>query len=260
MFRAFIQANRRASRLFYNWAARHTARRPGASDFTNRIVPQLLFPEARVLDVGGGKQPLLSAQQKQEFNLKITGLDISAEELARAPKGIYDNIIVGDVATVTIPETFDIIFSRTLLEHVADPPQAIENLTKALKPGGVMAHFIPCSQSTFAVLNRLLGNRLAKKILFTIYPEKQIDAGFPAYYRYCTPSAMRRLCQHAGLETEIYTYYESEYFNFFTPLYVLELTRQLCMLWLRAENFCETFTLIARKPAETQSTALPRAA
>jgi len=256
---AFVRANRKLSRRLYHWAAKKTARRSGAIDFAQRVVPSLLRPHAAVLDVGGGKFPLIDASTKRRLGLRVVGLDISADELRQAPAGSYDATIVGDVATADIPESFDVILSRTLLEHVADPPRAIANLARALRPGGVMAHLVPCRRAAFATINRLLGNRLAKSVLFAIYPEKRTGAGFPAYYRFCTPSEMSGLCRRAGLDVEVQPYFESEYFNFFTPLYAVELLRQLTMLWLGADDFCETFVVVARKPAAAL-TAPPRAA
>ena len=261
LLRRFIVLNRRLSRGLYLIAEQLTSRRPGVVEFEQQIVPNLLFPKARVLDVGGGKSPIIDAETKRRLRLYVVGLDLSADELARAPQGIYDKVIVGDVATVPIHEQFDVILSRTLLEHVPDPSRAIANLTGALSPGGTMAHYLPCRRAFFAVLSRCLGAETSRSVLFRIYPEKRSGAGFPAYYHCCVPSAMARLCRECGLLVETRAYYESEYFSFFAPLYALELLRQLTMMWLGAEDFSETFVVIACKAGRRVGTAgLSRAA
>ncbi len=47
-------------------------------------------------------------------------------------------------------EAFDVIFSNAVLEHVADPPEAVQALAAMLAPGGVMLHDIDLrSHQTF---------------------------------------------------------------------------------------------------------------
>ena len=202
---------------------------------------------------GGGKRPLIDPETKSRLRLTITGLDISADELAQAPQGAYDRTIVGDAATASLPDRYDLILSQTVLEHVRDTRAVIANLSAVLAPEGIMAHSLPCAFAGYTLVNRLLGSRLGPTLLWTIYPESRSTSGFKAYYRDCTPRRMRRLCQQAGLEgIEIAPYFCSEYFRFFTPLYAAEMARQLLLMRLGAENLCETFTIIARKPVAAE--------
>jgi 2-polyprenyl-6-hydroxyphenyl methylase/3-demethylubiquinone-9 3-methyltransferase len=213
------------------------------------VLPSLLKPRLRVLDVGGGKHPAISLQTKQRLGLRVIGMDISETELVQAPAGAYDEIVVGDVATSKIPGAYDLIFSRTLMEHVADPPAAIANMASVLAPGGIMAHVMPCRNAPFAILNRGLGNRAARRLLFTIFPEKAKNSGFQAYYRDCTPSRLTRLCRQNGLELlQAKPYYNSEYTSFFAPIYTVEVLRQTLMCVLRLEDFSEGFTILAQAP------------
>jgi 2-polyprenyl-6-hydroxyphenyl methylase/3-demethylubiquinone-9 3-methyltransferase len=222
--------------------------RDGPTDFRDRVLPSLLRPGLCVLDVGGGKFPAISLETKGQLGLKIVGLDISEKELCHAPDHVYDMIVVGDVATVEIPLEYDLVFSRTLLEHVKDPAAAIGNLARSLAPGGTMAHVVPCGNALFAILNRLLGNRVARRLLFAIYPHKAKNSGFPAYYRHCTPGAMSRLCQANGLTVvAVIPYYRSDYGAFFVPFNTIELLRQALMCGLGFEDFAEGFTIVARR-------------
>lgn len=249
--RRFIEWNRYVSRWQRALLARVV---PGCAPdgqvtFRDHVLPGLLQPGLRVLDVGGGKYPGIPLQTKQALGLYIAGLDISEAELAQAPAGAYDAVVVGDVATVPIPGKYDLVFSRAVLEHVADPTAAIANLAGALVPGGIMAHVMPCRNAPFAILNRWLGNRAARQLLFAIYPEKREDSGFLAYYRDCTPAGLSRACNECGLEVvEVKPYYNSDYTGFFAPLFTVELLRQALMCSLRLENFSESFTLVARTP------------
>src|SRR5438093_9838878 len=128
--RQFIGWNRRVS----HWERALVSRlvplsaRDGATDFRDHSLPSLLTPGLRVLDVGGGRFPAVALETKRQLDLHVVGLDISGAELARAPRGAYDSVVVGDVASVSIPGKYDLVFSRTLLDHVADPPAAIAHL------------------------------------------------------------------------------------------------------------------------------------
>ena len=255
LIRRFVDLNRQVSRWERAQIARlvpHAAF-DGAREFRDRVLPSLLRPGLRVLDVGGGKHPAISVQTKQELGLHVVGLDISDVELRQAPPGAYDHIVVGDVATVTIPGKYDLVFSRSVIEHVAQPRAALANLAATLAPGGTMAHFMPCRNAPFAVLNRWLGNRVARRVLFTVFPEKAQNSGFRAYYRDCTPARLSDICRECGLEIEkVVPYFKSEYTAFFAPVYTVEMLRQVLMCSLNLENFGESFCIVARRPgAET---------
>ena len=182
----------------------------------------------------------------------MTGLDISEEEIAQAPAGAYDEILIGDVATAPLGGPYDLILSTTVLEHVADNVSAIANMSQALRPGGAMTHFMPCRYAPFAWANRLLGNDLARRVLFAVFPEKRTYGGFPAYYDHCTPGQITRLCEQNHLQAiDVQTYFASEYLSFCTPLYTLDLARQVTLQKLGLRNFCETMAVTARKPERT---------
>lgn len=261
VLRQYLDWNSRISRWQRSMAARvipHLAN-DGARVFHERVLQSLLSPGLRVLDVGGGKHPGISLQTKQELGLHIVGLDISDTELVQAPAEAYNDIVVGDVATVNIPGQYDLIFSRSVMEHVQDPASAIKNLSRVLAPGGTMAHFMPCRNAPFAVINRCLGNQAARRLLFTVYPHKRKDSGFQAFYDRCTPSELSRVVHDSNLEVvNVIPYYRSDYASFFAPFYAIELLRQGLMCYLNWEDYAETFAIIVRNPrAPTDSVLVP---
>jgi 2-polyprenyl-6-hydroxyphenyl methylase/3-demethylubiquinone-9 3-methyltransferase len=244
-----VEVNLRLSQHETLWAARFMSRSSGMNEFWRRVVPRLLRPGLRVLDVGGGRSPLIPRQVARILRLHVVGLDISEAELRAAPAGSYAEMIVGDVTDTRIPGHFDLIFSQAVLEHVRDTRRAIANLSGAMAEGGAMAHFVPCRNAPFAVLNRLLGNKLARRIVHGIYPERKRAAGFRAYYDHCVPSELRRICKECGLEMmALEPYFVSDYFQFFAPAHAIDLCRQLAMYWLDVPDLAETMVVVARKP------------
>jgi SAM-dependent methyltransferase len=249
--RAGIAINCRMSAYADRLAQRWAGRTSGMEDFSTRVLPGLLRPGMRVLDVGGGRAPCLNAATVQRLGLHVTGADISPGELSSAPAGSYHATIVGDVGAELVPVSYDLILSRAVLEHVADTRVAITNLAAALAEGGVMAHFIPCGNAPFAVLNRLLGERRSQRLLWSIYPETVGIAGFPAFYRNCVPSRMAALCRENGLEfVDLQPFFASDYLRFCAPAHVLDMCRQVLLQALGATDFAETFVIVARKPAK----------
>jgi len=243
----FLEANRRWSRKI-DGAARTLGRRDGNYAFVTHSLPSLLKPDMRVLDVGGGKNPGIDASTKKRLKLTIHGLDISASELARAPADSYDDVIVGNVATVALRERYDLVFSCAVMEHVKGASRAFANLASALAPGGTVAHFVPNARAPFAVVNRLLGAERARAVLFAAFPASKQLQGFAAYYESCLPSRFLALSHENGLQVlALTTYFSSGYASFFLPFHALDVARQLLLMKLRASDWCESFSLIARK-------------
>ena len=249
MLKRFIEANVRASAWQQRLIDGASPRARGWWDFVSEVAPTLVGPGLRVLDVGGGKRPLYDAATCRKYGLEVTGLDLSADELAQAPEGAYRRTVVGDVASVAIPGEYDLIVSCAVLEHVERPRAALANLASALAPGGRMAHFVPCAWAPFAVLNRALGPTLSRRVLFAVFPEKRVSQGFPAHYRDCTPSRFRAILRENGLSVErLDVHWASDYGTFFLPLYTLETLRQLAVMATGIEDLAETFTVVASRP------------
>src|SRR6185369_15690774 len=71
----------------------------GNRHFLDAVVPAFLWSGARVVDVGGGRSPVLSLQAKRQMTLTVEGFDIDDEALRNAPPGCYDTITCSDIQT-----------------------------------------------------------------------------------------------------------------------------------------------------------------
>lgn len=84
----------------------------------------------------------------------VVGLDISAAQLAR--NAVVHERIVGDVQSYPLPaDAFDAAVCWDVLEHVDDPPAAVGNLARALRPGGVLVLAVPNLWSVKGVVTKL---------------------------------------------------------------------------------------------------------
>ena len=150
-----------------------------------------------ICDVGGGANPQLDPVARRESRYVL--LDIDPGELAKAPDDVER--VTGDIASPGFEAfaQFDLVLSRTVAEHVADPRAFHHNVHSLLAPGGVAVHFFPTLWALPFVANRIFPEALAERLLLKLQPERVSHgtAGkFPALYHWCrgpSPQQLRRL-------------------------------------------------------------------
>jgi SAM-dependent methyltransferase len=155
----------------------------------------------RVLDAGCGGQMYL----RLGGDAYVVGLDIDPGELERNER--IDERIVGDLQTCPLPlEGFDLIVCWDVLEHVSDPRLALENLRRALRPGGLLVVGSPnvlslkglVTKATPFWLHRMLYRRIS-----TIHP-------FRTHLRFwMAPDRIRAWASQVALDTQYLAVYES---------------------------------------------------
>jgi len=223
----------------------------GDGDFISDFVPERVARGSTVYDVGGGKQPLFSAEDRARLGLRVIGVDVDERELRRAPPGTYDATECADITEYRGHGDADVVICQALLEHVKDVESALGSIASVLKPGGRALLFVPSRNAVYARLNLLLPEKW-KRVLLRFHPRTKEQQGFRAYYDRCTPRDFRQMAGKLGLEVEeSRLYYVSGYFNMFAPLYVLWRLWVLLFFALDRENSAETFSMAIRKPLKT---------
>jgi SAM-dependent methyltransferase len=222
----------------------------GHQHYRREFAWEFVRPGMTVYDIGGGKYPFVSTEQKRALGLKICGLDIDAGELASAPVGSYDEVICSDVTQHKGRGDADLVVCQATLEHVTDNRLSMAALASILKPGGIALIFTPSRNAAYARLNLLLPEGLKKNILNAIFPEGQAGQGFPPHYDRCTPQEFRKLAQSNGFEVlRLRTYFISSYFAFFFPIYLVWRLWVLIFYALARDNAAEAFSVALRKSA-----------
>jgi ubiquinone/menaquinone biosynthesis C-methylase UbiE len=195
----------------------HAAYRRVVSDYVNRK------PDQIIVDVGGGKECPYYKLVKQELNSTIVSLDILEDEL-RLNREVSLRVAADVVLSLPFTnQSTDILTSRSVIEHLYDVERYIGNCRAALKDDGCLIHSFPCKFSPFSIINRMLPGWLARRLLYTFHPQFRDECGFKAYYDHCYPSAMTRVLEKQGFEVvhEEVRYYQSIYYDFFVPLYLV---------------------------------------
>lgn len=104
------------------------------------LVADLAAAQARpvtILEAGCGRL----AHWDYPANAVVTGLDISAQQLARNAH-VHEKI-EGDVQTWASDRTWDVVVSVYVLEHLKDPRRAVANMIAWTRPGGLLVLAVP---------------------------------------------------------------------------------------------------------------------
>lgn len=104
-----------------------------------------LTPGQTLLDVGAGPGTITADLAERVAPGRVTALEATtaALDLSRAElgaRGIEADFVVGDVHALDLPDdSFDVVHAHQVLQHVTDPVQALREMRRVCKPGGVVA-------------------------------------------------------------------------------------------------------------------------
>jgi SAM-dependent methyltransferase len=113
----------------------------GLNRMTNAAFIRFLdvAPRSRVLEVGSGLG-ILANEVASAADVVVDGIELSAAQLAAARPAPRVTFTQGDAHSLEFPdETFDVVYARYLLEHVADPERVLREMRRVTKPGGRVA-------------------------------------------------------------------------------------------------------------------------
>ncbi len=102
-----------------------------------------LKKNSKILDVGCGRCEVLTAFG--QLGLDISGVDASDRIRGFAPKEI-SKLEILDFSKENFPfgnDEFDVIFTKSVIEHVHDPTHLMKEILRILKPGGVFISLTP---------------------------------------------------------------------------------------------------------------------
>jgi SAM-dependent methyltransferase len=161
-----------------------------------------------VAELGGGANPMVADAERWGFVQDRVVIDISADELAKA-----DGSVKTRVADLCQPiedgETYDVVFSKMLCEHLPNARAFHENCFKILRPGGLSVHFFPTLSTVPFVINRLIPEDLTRSILDKVQPGRLDDPKhqkFPAYYRWCAGPTRRAVKRYESVGFKVEGY------------------------------------------------------
>ncbi|MFD1537043.1 class I SAM-dependent methyltransferase [Nonomuraea guangzhouensis] len=101
-----------------------------------------LKPHMKLLDVGAGPGTITADLAGRVGHVTASEVTAEALELTRAGVGAAGNVefAVADVHALEYPDaTFCVVHAHQVLQHVGDPVQALREMGRVTKPGGLVA-------------------------------------------------------------------------------------------------------------------------
>jgi len=171
----------------------------GGVEFYTRIAA-LIEPHFRVLDYGAGRGaqitegPIPFRRELKTLKGRVAHVEGCDLDPAVLENPYLDSATVFDPAQpLPYPdESFDLIFSSWVFEHVGDPDMVASELMRVLKPGGYLCAVTPNKRGYIALASRVAGNTRHVRLLKRIQPDRKAEDVFPAFYRLNTKAAISR--------------------------------------------------------------------
>tara|TARA_B110000037_G_scaffold216570_1_gene275950 strand:- start:1320 stop:2051 length:732 start_codon:yes stop_codon:yes gene_type:complete len=194
-----------------------------------------------ILEARGVDRPIL--QKSKEYT--YTGLDLDDRPNCYR---IYD-IFLAQSVEKPLDKKFDLIISKTLLEHVPDNTKSLKVMYDALQSDGIMMHYIPCKYHFYSIILRIIGPQLQKTLINYIRPETKSVTGYPVFFNQCSSHAMENLCKNTGFrQIEIKSYYRAtDYFSFFVPVFMIISIFENLFKYFDLKLFASGIILVAKK-------------
>jgi ubiquinone/menaquinone biosynthesis C-methylase UbiE len=102
-----------------------------------------LNSDSEVLSVGCGPGTVLRAISAMHPTIQATGLDVSPVRVRQAKEKNAGNprvrLVCGDAQDMEFPtSSFDVVYSRMLMEYLTDKEKAVAEMVRVCRPGGVV--------------------------------------------------------------------------------------------------------------------------
>lgn len=149
--------------------------------------------KGKLLEIGFGTASFLKLAHEDGW--EIYGADLSTPQVDHARETLkLPNIVLGTIEEIAYPKKFfDVVAGFNFLEHVPDPRSSLAEISRILKPGGVLILMCPNIAGVFhSLMPELLGDNDPLKI--TWVP--------PHHLSYFNKTNLRRLLESTGFEIE----------------------------------------------------------
>jgi len=137
-----------------------------------------------ILEAGCGRKWEFPAL---EIPYRLTGIDLDYDALQyrKTQQADLDDTIYGDLRTVSIKDnSFDIIYSSFVLEHIDGADVVLDNFARWLRDSGLVIITIPDRDSLYGLLTRLTPHWFHILVYRYVYHNKM--AGKPGHGPYPT--------------------------------------------------------------------------
>lgn len=183
-------------------------------------VNAVLRPSDRILDFGAGRGGHIIddvvAYRRELSNFRgrcahVEGCDVD-DAVLENPFVDHAEVISPGNPLPYLDNSFDLVLSRFVFEHVEDADQIATELLRVLKPGGIIAALTPNKYGYIAIFGSAVPNKLHARALRHIQPKRKAIDIFPTHYRLNTGRALKKAFGTAADVSVVYFSNEPSYF------------------------------------------------
>jgi ubiquinone/menaquinone biosynthesis C-methylase UbiE len=196
------------------------------------LLRHYVSPCVRWLDAGCGWQILGDDLEKLENRLRdvarqVVGVDLEIRSLLKHRTRV--DRVCAELGTLPFADhSFDLVTCNMVVEHLANPRATFAELTRVLKPRGVMIVNTANSRGYAVTANRWLQRFMPNRIRVKVanFAERRATGDFfPTFYRANSLPELRSIFREFGLQTEQATIVTAPqpFFRFFAPLALVEM-------------------------------------
>jgi ubiquinone/menaquinone biosynthesis C-methylase UbiE len=209
MFRA--KDRRKCAELFQKYYSGHKFH----DDLYRDVIRKHLLPGHRLLDAGCGRY--LKFSKELSGTARVVGIDLEPAletDNQSAPFGVR-----GDLSRLPfVSEHFDMVISRSVVEHLDDPIQVFREFWRVARPGGKIVIITPNKYDYVSLIAAITPYWLHRGLVSRIF-QIPADDLFPTKYRANSLSAMRKAMISAGfVEKELDTINHYPAYLTFSPV------------------------------------------
>ena len=183
------------------------------------------------LDLGCGHSLLpswRSAEEKKIINniKRIVGIDYDLGSLKK--HNTIQNKVRGDASELPFKKnSFNLITSNMVFEHLDNPELQLREIFNILKPGGLLIFHTPNYYGYTTILAKLIPEKMKDKLIFFLQKRKEEDV-FPTYYRINSEFKIREFAKLTGFNVlKIRMIVTTAQFHIIPPVAIIEL------LWIK---------------------------
>lgn len=159
------------------------------------VIRKHLRPGQRLLDAGCGRYMRFCRELSDTAH--VVGIDLDSvieTDNRQEPYGVR-----GDLSRLPFPsEYFDMVISRSVVEHLEDPRGVFQEFHRVLRPGGKIVIVTPNKYDYVSLIAAITPYSLHRALVSKIFRVPEDDV-FPTLYRANTLSALRKTMMSAGL-------------------------------------------------------------
>jgi SAM-dependent methyltransferase len=214
-----------------------------------------LQPGQRLLDAGCGRY-LRFCREFAPVS-QVVGIDLEPTletDNQTVPYGVR-----GDISRLPFPAgSFDMVISRSVVEHLDDPPAVFREFARVLRPGGKAVIITPNKYDYVSVIAMLLPYSVHRSLVSRIFRVPEDDV-FPTRYRANTIRAMRKAMKSAGLREcamETINHYPA-YLMFSPVLFRLGVLYERVTSWRIFRSLRGTILCVFEKEGAPATTSVP---